>query len=84
MKEKNKACLGIFLVFFFFILLSYLLQTNIDFFKDKLDFGFFGIMIYFLLGYFATLFGPVTMVPFIPIGVALWGWQLTFVLNLIS
>lgn len=86
MKIKNNLLeiFGVILILFLFILISYLLQTNLDFVKNNLDFGIYGILFYVLITIFSTVIAPVSAIPLLPVAVALWGWYNAAILSIIG
>lgn len=86
-KNTKKKYLEIFfgiLAISVFVLISYILQTNLSYFEERLDFGFLGILIYILIGIFATVFAPLSSLPLLPVAVFIWGWFLAGVFSVIS
>ncbi|MCA9459017.1 MAG: VTT domain-containing protein [Nanoarchaeota archaeon] len=74
MKNKIKYLFGGILILIVFILVSYILQINMDFFEDNLDKGIYGILIYIIIVIFATVIAPISAIPLLPVAVFLWGW----------
>lgn len=73
-KLKLWGFFGVFVIVFLFVLFSYLVQTNLDFFESMIVGGVFGMFIYVLLKIIATVFTPVTALPFIGVAVKFWGF----------
>lgn len=87
MNFKNNKFKIISSTFFFiiiFIIFSYYLKLNEEFFKNNLDSGILGISIYIFITIFATVVAPFSAIPFLPIAVLLWGPFLTAVFSIIS
>jgi len=78
-KLKLLGFFWVFLIVFLFVLLSYFVQTNLDFFKGLIVNGITGMVIYVLLHVLATVVAPITVLPLIVIVVGLWGvWVAAF------
>jgi uncharacterized membrane protein YdjX (TVP38/TMEM64 family) len=88
MKKKNfkklKAGLNIFFILFLFVLISFLVQTNSDYFYNLIGPGFLGILIYSLLNILAIVIAPLTVFPIVIIATSIWGWFLAGIITLIS
>lgn len=82
--EKIRTFLGIMLVLALFILSSYLVRTNIDFFKSFIGNNFLGVLVYILITIIAVVIAPISMVPLIPIASNLWGWFNAGIINIIG
>jgi len=74
MKEKTKSFLSIVIILALFILSSYIVRTNIDFFKDLIGTSSIGILIYLFITIVAVVIAPITMVPLIPVVSNIYGW----------
>ena len=85
MKNNSKLKLWAFfwavLVVFLFVMFSYFVQTNLGFFEGLMVDGILGMMIYVLLKIIATVFAPVTALPFIVLAVGLWGFEVAVFLT---
>ncbi|MEK6873915.1 MAG: VTT domain-containing protein [Nanoarchaeota archaeon] len=83
-KSKLNAFGSIVLIIFLFLVISYLVQQNINYIKDSLDYGVYGEIIYILVLIISIVFAPVSVVPLIPIASGLWGWKIAGLLNTIG
>jgi len=83
MKSSSKLKLWAFfwvvIVVFLFVLFSYFIQTKLGFFEGLMVNGVLVMVIYVLLKITATVFAPVSALPFIVVAVGLWGfWMAVF------
>lgn len=67
-----------------FVLLSYFVQTKMDFFEGLMIEGWFGMVVYVLLKIVATVFAPVTVLPLIVLAVGMWGVWTAAVLTVVG
>lgn len=75
MKEKIKAVIQVSIIVFLFLLVSYIVQTNMGFFENLiLGNEAWGILIYTLIIIVETIIAPLTSIPLIPIISAIYGW----------
>ena len=72
MEKTLKSILEISLVIAFFVLFSYLIQSNLEFFKQYLS-GYHGILIYLFITFASIVVAPVSSIPLISIASHLWG-----------
>lgn len=84
MKNKNLGILGGILILIVFVLVSYLLQTNMNFIEENLDLGVFGVFLYVFITAFATVVAPISAIPLLPVAVFLWGWFYAGILSVIG
>jgi uncharacterized membrane protein YdjX (TVP38/TMEM64 family) len=84
MKNNGLGIIGGISVLVIFILVSYLLQTNMDFVKKNLDLGIFGVFLYVFITAFATVVAPISAIPLLPVAVFLWGWFYAGILSVIG
>jgi uncharacterized membrane protein YdjX (TVP38/TMEM64 family) len=88
MKTKSLVALasffGVILIVAFFILFSYLIQNNLDFFEGLIIGNFVGIGIYVLLNVIAVVLAPITVLPLIAVATGLWGWFFVGVITAFS
>jgi uncharacterized membrane protein YdjX (TVP38/TMEM64 family) len=84
MKRKLKSMLEILLIIIFFILVSYLVQTNIEFFRNLIGQNFLGMLIYVLIAIVAIVIAPISTIPLLPIASNLWGVFIATILNFIG
>jgi len=83
-KEKINSIIGIILIIIFFIISSYLVQTNIDSFKEKINIGITGIIIFIIIIALSIIIAPVSVIPLFPLGIGIWGWVITAILAIIG
>jgi uncharacterized membrane protein YdjX (TVP38/TMEM64 family) len=84
MKKDFKLIIGTIVTILLFIFISYILQTNMNYFEEKLNLGIYGIIIYFLITILATVLGPISALPLLPVAVFLWGWKYAAALSVIG
>jgi len=83
-KEKIKSIVGIILIITLFILLSYLSQTHIDFFKRYVGVGIAGMLLFVLVVFLSIILAPLSSIPLFPLGSSLWGWVITGILGTVG
>jgi len=83
-QEKTKYLFGLILVTIIFLFVSYIIQSNLYFFKDFLGNGAWGLLIYILIGQLAMVFAPFSSMPLIPLVSQLIGPFYASILNLFS
>lgn len=66
MKSKTKYFLEFFVVLILFILISYLVQSNLDFFESLVK-SKFGLIFYFIFVQISLVFAPISSMPLVPI-----------------
>jgi len=81
---KIKSAIGIILIVVAFIVVSYIVQNNLDFFKNYIENGFLGMIIYVLIVIASIVIAPINEVILIPVATALWGWFITALLTLLG
>lgn len=74
MKEKTKSILELLIFLTLFCLISYFVQQNLDFFKQYIEYGFKGIIFYFLIVIFCSVVAPISSAPLIPLLSGIYGW----------
>ena len=85
MKNLNKLLLTALFIAIFFIVVSYLVQTNLEKIKSIIEINIYlGIIVFMLLEVASIVVAPLTTVPFLPIASNVFGWQLTAFLSIIS
>ncbi len=84
MKNNTKTIISGIIVIVSFLLISYVLQSNIDVIKNYLDIGIWGIILYLLITTVATVLGPISALPILPVAVVLWGWKITALLSIVG
>jgi len=82
--EKVKAVIGIIIIVFLFILISYLVQSNIEFFESYFDFGIWGMGLFLIIVILSIVITPLSSVPLFPLASGLWGWPIAAVIGIIG
>ncbi|MFQ5531808.1 MAG: TVP38/TMEM64 family protein, partial [Candidatus Nanoarchaeia archaeon] len=80
-KKELTAVFEIILIIIAFIVLSWLIQTNLDFFEKYIGSSVYGMFVYFIITIIAIVIAPVSMLPLITIATNLWGIIPTVILN---
>lgn len=75
---------GLLLIIFLFLLISYLIQTNLISFEKYILNNYIGMLIYILITIFATVFAPVSAIPLMPIASNIFGWVTTAIISIIG
>ncbi len=83
-KLKLWSFFGVFIIVFLFVLLSYFIQTKMDFFEGLIVEGWIGMVIYVLLKIVATVLAPITVLPLIVLAVGLWGVLVAALLSILG
>ncbi|MFC1686164.1 TVP38/TMEM64 family protein [Nanoarchaeota archaeon] len=83
-KERFKSIFGIFLIIISFMVISYLVQTNTDLFKQYLDVGLLGMIVFVFILALSIIVAPISAVSLFPLASSLWGWVLAGVLGTIG
>ncbi|OIO41598.1 hypothetical protein COU56_03160 [Candidatus Pacearchaeota archaeon CG10_big_fil_rev_8_21_14_0_10_31_9] len=83
-KSRTNAALSLVFIVALFLLISYLVQQNVDYIKSNLYYGINGKLIYIGALIISIVFAPVSVVPLMPIASGLWGWKIAGVLNIIG
>jgi len=84
MDSKLKALLELFIIAVIFIVLTYVVQSNIEFFEMSIGKNVYGILVYLLVIVIAMVVAPISSIPLIPLISNTWGWKVTGALNLIG
>lgn len=84
MKSSTKSALELVGLVLTFLIISYFVQEDIEFFKGLIGEGFSGMVIYVLLVLLAIVVAPISSIPFIPLASKLWGWKVVALLNIFS
>jgi len=84
MNEKTKAILEILFIIALFLLLSYLVQTNLEFFQKLMGNNIYGMIVYVLIAITAIVVAPVTSLPLISVASNLWGVNITTFLSVVG
>ena len=77
-----KALIGIISLVVVFLLVSYLVNKNLDFLKENISSGYLSMIIYFILISLEVVVAPTSLIPIIPLATALWGSSTSFLLTL--
>jgi len=83
MNNKFTSIIGIFIIVIFFILSSYIVEKNLDFFRDNLN-GVHGIFLYIFIVIIAEVIAPVSAIPLLPVASNVWGWYWAAILSIIG
>lgn len=83
-KLKLWSFFWVFVVVFLFVLLSYFIQTKMDFFEGLIVEGWLGMVVYVLLKIVATVVAPITVLPLIVLAVGLWGVLVAALLSILG
>lgn len=79
--EKIQTIISIILIIAAFILISFIIQENIEQLKPLIDLGALGMIIYFIIVIIGIIFAPLTTVPLWPLASNLWGWEIAGIIN---
>lgn len=87
--NKNKKFIftnisELILIIISFLLISYLIQTNITSFEKYIQKDTLGILSYIFITTFATVFAPVSAIPLMPIASNIFGWVTTAIISIIG
>tara|TARA_Y100000310_G_scaffold142407_1_gene141943 strand:+ start:7875 stop:8528 length:654 start_codon:yes stop_codon:yes gene_type:complete len=84
MKRKIRSLIEIFVIVAIFIIIGYLVQSNLDFFKDLIGGSVYGLLIYVLVILLAMVVAPISSIPLIPLMSNVWGWKVTGAVSIIG
>jgi len=84
MNQKIKAILEILVIVVLFVLFSYIVQTNMEFFKELMGKSILGMFIYIFIAITAIVIAPVASLPLMPVASSLWGVALASALSVIG
>jgi len=84
MNQKIKAILEILVIVVLFVLFSYIVQTNMEFFKELMGKSILGMFIYIFIAITAIVIAPVASIPLMPVASSLWGVALASALSVIG
>ncbi|MBL7058895.1 TVP38/TMEM64 family protein [Candidatus Pacearchaeota archaeon] len=82
--EKTKYFLELLIIIVIFLTISYIVQSNLDFFKKFLGNGYWGILAYILIGQIAMVFAPISSMPLIPVVSQMMGPFYASIINVFS
>ena len=83
-KEKINAGIGILAILVLFILVSYIVQSNLEYFNNMFGKSFLWMILYVLIVIISIVLAPVSSVPLLPIASLTWGWFIAGVLSIIG
>lgn len=83
-KQKIGSLTGIILIILLFILISFLVQNNIDFLRSYIENNFLSMFIYVLIMVLLTIIAPINDLLIVPIASAFWGWLISALLTLLG
>ena len=84
LSEKVKSFIGLFIILILFILSSYIVRTNIEFFNNLIGNNIYGIFVYIIITVIAIVIAPISMMPLIPIVSNVFGWIFGAILTFIG
>lgn len=84
MSNRLKYFIEILIIIVLFVFFSYIVQSNIDFFKNMIGYGFLGMFFYVLITIVAIVIAPISTMPLLPIASNLWGVFSAAVLSIIG
>lgn len=84
MNKKIKDLIEVLIVAVLFLVFSWFVQSNLEFFENLITNDFIGILIYILIEISSIVVAPVTTFPLIAVASNLWGWVLAGILNVFS
>lgn len=67
-----------------FITISYIVQINLDFFKNTIGNSPSGMLVYILVVIIGIVIAPISSLPLLPIAVGLWGLAVAVILSIIG
>lgn len=83
-KNKIKPVIEIILIIFLFVFASYIVQNNLDFFKNFIGNNYFSIVFYILILILSSVVAPIDVIFLMPIATALWGWFFAGLISLVG
>jgi uncharacterized membrane protein YdjX (TVP38/TMEM64 family) len=83
-KIKLGGFFSLLVIVSLFILLSYLVQTNFEFFERLIVGNLWGLVTYVFLNFIGIVVAPVTVIPLIVIITGFWGWFIAGVVTWIA
>lgn len=84
MNEKIRSIFGLLAIVILFILFSFLIQENLEYFKELIGERLIGIEIYIFILILATVIAPVSAMPLMPLASNLWGWTAAAIFSIIG
>jgi len=84
MKSKLKALFEILLIALIFIILTYVVQNNFDFFENLVGKNIWGIVIYVLIIIIAIVIAPISSIPLLPVVSNIWGWKIAAAVSVVG
>jgi len=83
-REVIKSWFVILVVISFFILASYIVQSNLEYFQKLIGNDLGGMGIYVLILVVSVVVAPVSAIPLLPVASNLWGWVVAGILSIIG
>lgn len=83
-KKNIKTIIEIILIVVLFVSASYIVQNNIDFFKNFIKDNVWSMILYVLLLIVSAVIAPVDMIFLMPLASSVWGLFLTAILSLMG
>lgn len=78
--RKIKSFIVILIIIIIFLLASYFVNQNIDFFKGTILDSYWGMSVYFILINLEIVLGFASLIPLIPVASSIWGSLTSFLL----
>lgn len=83
-KDKIQSAIGILIIIIFFILSSYIVQSNLEYVRGLIGYNIWSMVLYILIAIIATVIAPVSALPLLPVASNVWGWLVTAILSIIG
>lgn len=83
-KLKLWGVFSVIVLILAFVLLSYFVQTNLEFFESLIVGNFWGILVYVLLNFVGIVVAPVTVIPLVVVVSGIWGPVVAGVATLVA
>ena len=84
LKQKSRAFIEILVIIILFILSSYIIQTNIEFFEYFMNNKLLGMAVYLIITIIAIVIAPVSTMALLPLAANLWGTVITAILSIVG
>lgn len=82
MKIKFGGFFGLLVIVLLFVLFSFLVQTNLEFFEKLIIDDFLGMGVYILLTIAGVVLAPIVVLPLIVVATSLWGWVVAGIITI--
>lgn len=84
MNKRIKGLIEIISIAIIFLIFSYIIQINLEYFENLVSNDLIGMLVYVLIEIASIVIAPVTTLPLVAVASNLWGWVLTGILNVIG